>query len=166
MPPAERAHEIVLVHIENESAERSTVLRSQLAHDYLALIAKHGVPVLPIALYLNVGLKGVGIDVYERNLDEFNVLSFRYFYVGLPALDAVEYIEGGNVLGAALAGRHSTTSFRSWSTRPAIIPVGISCIKVQSIVSGQGPLCPAIRPRRVTIPRLSDLRSTIWVQFM
>jgi hypothetical protein len=103
LPSTERELEIVLVHIEIESAERSTVLRSQLVHDYLALQAKYGVPILPIALYLKVGLKGVGIDVYELNLDEFNVLSFRYFYVGLPALDAVQYVEGGTVLGAALA---------------------------------------------------------------
>ena len=42
-------------------------------------------------------------DVYEENLWELDAVRFRYLYVGLPALDALEYAQGDNWLGVALA---------------------------------------------------------------
>ena len=60
-------------------------------------------PVLPIALYLRVGLEGVGIDVYEEHFHELRVLHFQYYYVGLPALAGEHYVAGDNWLGVALA---------------------------------------------------------------
>ncbi len=69
---------------------------SQLRRDY-------GLPVLPIGLFLRVGLEGIGIDVYEERFWELRTLHFQYLYVGLPALDGVEYVQGGNWLGVALA---------------------------------------------------------------
>src|SRR5207302_7839346 len=64
---------------------------------------KHGLPVLPIGLYLRVGLQGIGIDVYEEHFWELRPVRFEYLYVGLPALDAVEYVQGDNWLGVALS---------------------------------------------------------------
>jgi hypothetical protein len=70
---------------------------------YVHLRRGYGYPVLPIAIYLRVGLDGVGIDIYEEHFWEFRPVHFEYLYVGLPALDAVEYVQGDNWLGVALA---------------------------------------------------------------
>src|SRR5216110_2563913 len=53
--------------------------------------------------YLRVGLERIGIDVYEEKFWELSPVHFEYLYVGLPALDAVEYVQGDNWLGVALA---------------------------------------------------------------
>lgn len=45
----------------------------------------------------------IGIDVYEEHFWELRPIRFEYLYVGLPKLDAVEYVEGENWLGVALA---------------------------------------------------------------
>ena len=55
---------------------------------YANLRARHGLPVLPIGLYLRVGLQGIGVDVYEEHFWELRPVRFEYLYVGLPALDA------------------------------------------------------------------------------
>jgi hypothetical protein len=67
------------------------------------LSRQYRLPVLPIGLYLRVGLDGVGWDVYERHFWERQVLRFEYPYIGLPALDAEQYVSGENILGVALA---------------------------------------------------------------
>jgi hypothetical protein len=48
-------------------------------------------------------LDGIGVDVYEEHFWELKAVLFQYLYVGLPALDAVEYVQGANWLGVALA---------------------------------------------------------------
>jgi hypothetical protein len=60
-------------------------------------------PVLPIALFLKVGLDGIGVDVYEEHFWELRPVRFEFLYVGLPALDALQYVNGDNWLGVALA---------------------------------------------------------------
>ena len=70
---------------------------------YGQLRRKYGLPVLPIALYLRVGLDGLGIDFYEEHFWELRPIRFEYLYVGLPGLDAVKYVQGENWLGVALA---------------------------------------------------------------
>src|SRR5438105_12443438 len=70
---------------------------------YVHLRDRYGLPVLPIGLYLRVGLEGIGVDVYEEHFWELRTVRFEYLYVGLPALDAVEYVQGANWLGVALA---------------------------------------------------------------
>ncbi len=72
-------------------------------HSYVNLRDKHGLPVLPIGLFLRVGLDGSGIDVYEEHFWELRPVHFEYLYVGLPALDGVQYVQGDNWLGVALA---------------------------------------------------------------
>ena len=67
----------------------------------------HGVPgtlpVLPIALFLRVGLDGIGWDAYEEHFWEHRIVRFDYAYVGLPALDGEPYATGENLLGVALS---------------------------------------------------------------
>ncbi|HXG10230.1 MAG TPA: DUF4351 domain-containing protein [Gemmataceae bacterium] len=99
----EPEHWLALVHIEIESPDKATPLRPRMFRAYVHLRDRHELPVLPIALYLQVGLDGIGIDVYEERFWELQPVHFEYLYVGLPALDAVQYVEGENWLGVALA---------------------------------------------------------------
>ena len=62
-----------------------------------------GQPVLPIALFLRVGLDGIGWDAYEEHFWEQRIIRFEYAYIGLPALDGEAYATGENLLGVALS---------------------------------------------------------------
>jgi hypothetical protein len=101
--PAEDNSWLVLIHIEIESADSVVPLRSTMFTLYQQLRNRHGIPVLPIGFYLQVGLDGVGWDVYEEHFWEHCLIHFEFAYVGLPALDGERYLEGENVLGVALA---------------------------------------------------------------
>ena len=94
---------LALVHIEIESPDKTTLLKPRLPGYYVHLWDQHGLPVLPVVLYLKVGLDGIGTDTVEHHFWELPVLTFRYLYVGLPGLDAVQYVQGDNWLGVALA---------------------------------------------------------------
>jgi hypothetical protein len=94
---------LLLIHVEVESADSVAPFRPRMCEYYGALRRKHPLPVLPIALYLRVGLEGVGWDVYEERLWDRPLLRFEYPYVGLPALDGLTYLHGLNLLGVALS---------------------------------------------------------------
>ena len=102
-PPGENQTWLALVHIEIESPDKATPLRPRMYEYYTALRKRHGLPVLPIAIYLKVGLNGLGIDVHEEHFWELRPIRFEYLYVGLPALPAIEYLEKDNWLGWAFA---------------------------------------------------------------
>jgi hypothetical protein len=70
---------------------------------YIQLRRDTGLPVLPIALFLRVGLDGIGWDAYEEHFWEQRIVRFEYAYVGLPALDGEAYASGENLLGVALS---------------------------------------------------------------
>ena len=70
---------------------------------YVQLRRDTGLPVLPIALFLRVGLDGIGWDAYEEHFWEQRIVRFEYAYVGLPALDGEQYATGENLLGVALS---------------------------------------------------------------
>lgn len=101
--PAEPETWLALVHIEIESPDKVAPLRPRMFRYYVYLRDKYKLPVLPIGLYLKVGLNGIGVDVYEERFWELETIRFQYLYVGLPALDAVKYVQGDNWLGVALA---------------------------------------------------------------
>ena len=58
---------------------------------------------LPIVIYLKVALDGLGIDEQVETLGNFEINRFRYLYVGLPGLDAIQYLQQKNWLGVALS---------------------------------------------------------------
>ena len=58
---------------------------------------------LPIGVHLRVGLDGIGWDSYEENFWGHQLVRFNYPYVGLPGLDAEQYVRQDNCLGVALA---------------------------------------------------------------
>ena len=107
-------HFVTLIHIELE-ANKSVVAMRQRMHDYYdGLRKKHRQPVLPIAVFVNVGLDGVGTDVFSEQIatesgsPKLETLSFQYLYVGLPALEASRYVESEYVLAAGLSSLMKT----------------------------------------------------------
>jgi hypothetical protein len=94
---------VALVHIEVESGTSSVVLRPRMFEYYVELRRDTGLAVLPIGLFLRVGLDGIGWDAYEEHFWEHRILRFDYAYIGLPALDGEAYATGTNLLGVALS---------------------------------------------------------------
>ena len=99
----EGEHWIALIHVEIEHEDTVQPLRPRMFQYYEQLRRQYRMPVLPVGLYLSVGLAGVGIDVYEESFGSLEVLRFQYLYVGLPALDARKYAAGDKWLGVALS---------------------------------------------------------------
>lgn len=100
---AATATSILLVHVEIESPDRTTRLKARLPYYYHFLRDKYQLPVLPIVVYLKVGLDGLGVDACVEELWGLEVSRFQYLYVALPGLDGVEYLQGDNWLGVALS---------------------------------------------------------------
>jgi hypothetical protein len=101
--PDEASSWLALVHVEPSAGEAVAPLRPRMYDYYRELRERHRRPVLPIALLLNVGLDGLGTQVYTEQFWELEALRFTFFYVGLPALDAATYVQGDNWLGVALS---------------------------------------------------------------
>ena len=94
---------VALVHVELESRASTLAFRPRMFEYYIQLRRDTGLPVLPIALFLRVGLDGIGWDAYEEHFWEQRIVRFEYAYVGLPALDGEPYATGENLLGVALS---------------------------------------------------------------
>jgi Domain of unknown function (DUF4351) len=86
-----------------ESRESAHAFRPRMFEYYVQLRRDSQLPVLPIGLFLRVGLDGVGWDAYEEHFWEHRLLRFEYAYVGLPALAAEQYVSGESLLGVALS---------------------------------------------------------------
>jgi hypothetical protein len=112
---------LALVHAEIESEDSVQPLRSRVHDYYEHLRHLYKLPVLPIALYLRVGLEGIGIDEFVEYFWEFEVQRFRYLYVGLPGLKAENYLSGDSWLGVALAAlMHIPDARRAWVKAEAL----------------------------------------------
>jgi hypothetical protein len=96
-------HVVILIHIEIESADSVATFHPRMFDYYSLLRTRHQLPVLPIGLFLRVGLDGAGWITYEESIWGEKLVEFRYPYVGLPALPALEYLAGENLLGVALS---------------------------------------------------------------
>jgi hypothetical protein len=94
---------VALVHVEVESRASTVVFQPRMYEYYVQLRRDTGLPVLPIALFLRVGLEGIGWDAYEEHFWERRILRFEYAYIGLPKLDGAQYATGENLLGVALS---------------------------------------------------------------
>jgi hypothetical protein len=102
-PRAGKTDLVALVHVEVESRPSTVAFRPRMFEYYVQLRRDKELPVLPIALFLRVGLDGIGWDAYEEHFWEQRILRFEYAYVGLPALDGEQYATGENLLGVALS---------------------------------------------------------------
>jgi hypothetical protein len=96
-------HSVVVIDVEIESPERATDIRPRMLWYYEFLRRRHSLPVLPICLFLRVGMNGIGWDCYEERLWDHLLLRFEYAYIGLPALDGLPYYNGANLLDLALS---------------------------------------------------------------
>jgi hypothetical protein len=91
-----------VLHVEVEAAETTEGLRAALPPLNSHLHRLHGLPVLSVAVFLKVGLDGLGWETVRAAFWEREVSAFTFPYVGLPALDGLQYLEGGNPLALAL----------------------------------------------------------------
>jgi hypothetical protein len=94
---------LLLLNIEIESPDRTTLIKKRWPGYYIHLSGQYGLPVLPIVLYLDVALQGLGIDRIIHRVYDIKVLEMEFPYVGLPGLDGESYIHGESLLGVALA---------------------------------------------------------------
>src|SRR5262249_47822521 len=90
-PRADVTDLVALVHVELESRASALAFRPRMFEYYVQLRRDTGLAVLPIGLFLRVGLDGIGWDTYEEHFWEHEILRFEYAYVGLPALDGEAY---------------------------------------------------------------------------
>ncbi len=94
---------LALIHVELESAESVTDIERRLPDYYFYLRRTTGKPVLPVVVFLKVGLDGLGTREITDRFDGEPTMTLRYRYVGLPGLPAAEYLRGDNWLGVALS---------------------------------------------------------------
>ena len=102
-PPAGEPQRIwlALVHIEVESRESVQPLRPRMFEYYVQLRRDSQLPVLPIGLFLRVGLDGIGWDAYEEYFWEHRLCRFRVRLRGAcRAWTLSAYATGEHVLGA------------------------------------------------------------------
>lgn len=99
---------LALIHVEIESADSVTGIEDRLPAYYFHLRRTHGKRVMPVVLFLKVGLEGVGVRVIDDPPDGEPVLTMRYRYVGLPGLLADVYLHGESWLGVALSALMGT----------------------------------------------------------
>jgi hypothetical protein len=100
--PVQEANQTVL-HIEVESGDSVAGLRERMPLYRPALISRHNLPVLSLALYLSVAFDGRGWDEARDDYWGENLGRTRWAYLGLPGLDALTFVEGDNLLGVALS---------------------------------------------------------------
>jgi hypothetical protein len=119
---------VALVLVEIESRDAVEKFRRRIFEYYEALRRHYGCPVLPIAVYLRVGLDGIGIDGYDEDFEDLQVLRFRYLYVGLSGLDAEQYLQGGSWLGVGLSVLMRLPRFRrAWLRSEALRRLVVEC---------------------------------------
>jgi hypothetical protein len=111
-PQAGMTELVALVHVEVESRESVQQFRPRMFEYYTLLRRESQLPVLPIGLYLRVGMEGIGWDAYEEFFWDYRLLRFEFAYVGLPALSAEEFANGEQLLGVALSALMRTSPDR------------------------------------------------------
>lgn len=96
------ATELSLVHGEVQTKrERAVPFRMWEYYSLLRLRFRH--PVFPVALYLAPGAGGRTQERYTEALFGRELLTFTYAVVGLPDLEAEDYLAQESVLGVALS---------------------------------------------------------------
>jgi hypothetical protein len=103
LPRPDSTELLAVVNIEVESDDKVAPARPKIFDYYVQLRRDTQLPVLPIGLYLRVGLDGIGWDSYEEHFWEHRLLRFEFAYVGLPKLDGAAYVSGEHLLGVALS---------------------------------------------------------------
>ena len=98
--PAEECYAVV--HIEIESGESKTSIMKRMPSYYIHLRNQTNLPVLPIIIFLNQVGDKYGTMELRDSLFGLEIQVFRFLFVALKGLDALEYMEKDNWLGVAL----------------------------------------------------------------
>ncbi len=94
---------LIVIHVEIEAADRSTTIQNTMPSRYFFLWEKYGLPILPLVLFLNVGLAGIGIrEIRHRLTGNVEPMVSRYFFPGLPALGRLRFGSGDSLPGMSL----------------------------------------------------------------
>ena len=94
--------ELILVHTEIQTTRRNE-MPMRMWEYYALLRLRRKLPVFPIVVYLSPGTGGIVTETYEEVLWGMQTLLFRYQAVGLPDLDASEYLTRPGALSPALS---------------------------------------------------------------
>src|ERR1051325_8714671 len=76
---------------------------------YMMLRLRHRLPVYPIVVYLSRGAGGITTEQHEERVFDQLVNLLIYQAVGLPDLQADDYLASANPLGPALSALMKTT---------------------------------------------------------
>ncbi len=102
VPTLDGDPELVLIHVETQSVRRNEV-RFRVFEYYMLLRLRYKLPVFPIALYIVPGTGGITQETYTESLFGANILMFTYAAIGLPELQADDYLQSDNPLAPALS---------------------------------------------------------------
>ena len=99
--------------------------RPRLLWYHVNLRQRHRLPVLPVVLFQQVGLDGIGEDEYVEAFGPLDVIRFRYLYVGFPRLEAEDYIGLPNPLAPGLAALMDVAEASQARIKAARRPAGL-----------------------------------------
>jgi predicted transposase YdaD len=102
VPTLDNQPELVLIHVETQSVRRNEV-RFRMFEYYMLLRLRYKLPVFPIVLYIAPGTGGSTHETYTENLFGKDILTFAYAAIGLPELQADDYLQSDNPLAPALS---------------------------------------------------------------
>ena len=105
--PSVKIHTIVFIEI--ESPTTTTSIEDRIGEYIFYLRRQHKIDVLPVVLFLNVGKGGIRLETVRIPFLFDNIGELKYWAIGLPALDAVEYLNKGYPLGYALTSLMNQT---------------------------------------------------------
>ena len=101
VPTFDGEPELVLIHVETQSVRRSEVLFRMFEY-YVLLRLRYKLRVFPIVLYIVPGTGGITHETYVESLFGSDILTFTYAAVGVPDLNADDYLYRDNPLASAL----------------------------------------------------------------
>jgi len=94
--------EIILVHVEIENPWRST-FPFRMFEYYALLRLRHQLPVFPIAVLPERGVKGFEPETYSEELFGHELLNFNYFHIGLKGISVDDYWDDNNPISWGFA---------------------------------------------------------------
>ena len=103
-PRTESTERLCLIHVEVEARRSRDALGKRISRYVNRIDETFDLPVIPIALYLNVRGEGIGWQSRELTCWGHTIVSYHFPYIGLPALDGATFSESSNPIALALTG--------------------------------------------------------------
>ena len=94
--------ELILIHLEVQSERRGN-FPARMSEYYMLLRLRRRLPVMPIVVYLVPGAGGLTQETHTETVFDRTVLRFEYEAVGVPDLEAEDYLKLDNPLAPALS---------------------------------------------------------------